>query len=342
MATANTRHDHLATHLTRRRALIASGAVLPTMALGTNLTVARQQPATPAPSSSEVDVLTSLQSSRAWINYVPAEPFDFEIGNVPVEEDQIRSELTLLHDTGFRGIVTNAMTYGMEAIPRIARDIGFTHVIVKLWWPDEPTFAIEKRNLAGEIGFIDAIVVGNETINKALHRGDGTDNAVARLRVEVEQLQQAYGIPVTTGLHRDDWMHHPEIAIEIGDFVFPNLQPWWALHRNNPVSTAQWVREVYEQVRSTPGLAADRVVVLQEASYPTNAVESVWAPGATPENQKIFFEELIASGIPFVYGFSFDVWFAQEYSPPGGYGGLWTSDRTPKPVVDILDLGPYR
>ena len=28
--------------------------------------------------------------------------------------------------------------------------------------------------------------------------------------------------------------------------------------------------------------------------------------------------------------------FARVKSPPGGYGGLWTEDWHPKPVVDIL------
>lgn len=330
----------LSERLSRRRAVQAGCLLMPVGLSIPSPTLARQDPATPVDTAS-VDVLTSLQTSRAWINYIPAAPFDFEIGDVPVTESQLRDELSMLFDTGFRGIVTNAMTYGMESIPRIARELGFTHVIAKLWWPDEETFTIEKQHLANEVDAIDAIVVGNETINKALQRGENTVDAVARLRLEIEHLQQTYGVPVTTGLHPDDWMLHPELATEVGDFVFPNLQPWWALHRNDPVSAAQWVAEVYTQMRNTPGIDADRVVVIQEASYPSDSVASVWAPGATPENQKRFYQDLIASGIPFVYSFSFDVWFAQEYSPPGGYGGLWDSERRPKPVVDVLDLGSY-
>ena len=287
------------------------------------------------------DVLTALQQSRAWINYIPARPFDFQIGKQPVPEDQLRLELEMLHAQGFRGLITNAMAYGLEAAPRIAGEIGFQHVIAKLWWPDEETFALEKQNLAAEIDSIDAIVVGNETVNKAVHRGELGDAAVERLRTEIEAMQAAYGKPVTTGLHVHDWMYHPEIATEFGDFVFPNLQPWWVVARNDPEMAANWVVGAYESIRTTPGMPEGRVVVVQEASFPTNAVQQELAPGATPEHQKIFCQRLIESGIPFVYGFSFDVWFAQESSPPGGFGGLWDDHRQPKPVVEILDLGPY-
>jgi exo-beta-1,3-glucanase (GH17 family) len=233
------------------------------------------------------------------------------------------------------------MTYGLEAAPRVAKQIGFRHVIAKLWWADDPTLAIEKRNLEGAIADVDALVVGNETVHKAALRGESSDEAVARLRREIEGLQRAYGKPVTTGLHRDDWARYPEIATRFGDFVFPNLQPWWVQLRNNPETAAQWVTEVLRVIRDTPGMPKDRVIVIQEAAYPSGALPPESAPGATPDNQKRFVQRLIASGAPFVYGFAFDSWFARASSPPGGFGGLWDDQRRPKPVVAALDLGPY-
>jgi hypothetical protein len=64
-------------------------------------------------------------------------------------------------------------------------------------------------------------------------------------------------------------------------------------------------------------------------------------PRCPPNNQKLFVQRLIESGVPFVYGFSFDAWFARENSPSGGFGGLWEDQRQPKSVVAALDLGPY-
>jgi hypothetical protein len=287
------------------------------------------------------DVLVALQTSRAWINYSPARPFDFVVGQHPVTESQLQTELKFLYERGFRGLVTNAMTYGLEAAPRVAKRIGFQHVIAKLWWADDPTLATEKRNLAAAITDIDALVVGNETVHKALLRGASSDEAVTRLQQEMQTLQRTYGKPVTTGLHRDDWVRYPQIATQFGDFVFPNLQPWWVQLRNNPETAAKWVIEVLQVIRDTPGMPQDRVIVIQEAAYPSAALPPESAPGATPDNQKLFVQRLIESGVPFVYGFAFDAWFARESSPPGGFGGLWDDQRQPKPVVAALDLGPY-
>jgi exo-beta-1,3-glucanase (GH17 family) len=258
-----------------------------------------------------------------------------------VTESQLQTELALLFARGFRGLVTNAMTYGLEAAPRVAKRLGFHHVIAKLWWADDATLAHEKRHLAAAIADIDAIVVGNETVHKALLRGEPGDAALARLQQELDGLQRAYGKPVSTGLHRDDWARYPQIATEFGDFVFPNLQPWWVQLRNNPDTAAQWVVEALQVMRDTPGMPADRIIVIQEAAYPSAALPPASAPGATPAHQQRFVEQLIASGVPFIYGFAFDAWFARASSPPGGFGGLWDEHRQPKPVVAVLDLGPY-
>lgn len=287
------------------------------------------------------DVLTALQTSRAWINYAPARPFDMVLGQHPATEEQLERELGLLHERGFRGLVTNTMAYGCEATPRVAKAIGFEQVIAKLWWTDDATLEAEKASVAREIDAIDALVVGNETVHKAAYRGERPQDAVDRLRAEIEGLQHAHGKPVTTGLHRDDWAAHPEIATEFGDFVFANLQPWWVQLRNDPHTAAAWVADVLQVIRDTPGMPADRVIVAQEAAFPTGAIPPESAPGATPDNQAVFFERLIASGEPFVYGFAFDAYFAATSSPPGGFGGLWDADLNPKPAAAILDLGPY-
>jgi hypothetical protein len=326
-----------ARRLTRRQVLRQGGGALAAAGLAAGLV----RPATAQETPMSDDVLTALQTSRAWINYSPARPFDFVAGQHPVTEEQLQTELELLYTQGFRGLVTNAMIYGLEAAPHVAKRVGFGHVIAKLWWADDATLEVEKANVAEAIADIDALVMGNETVHKAVYRGESGDDAVARLREEIEGLQGDYGKPVTTGLHRDDWASYPEIATQIGDFVFPNLQPWWVQLRNNPETAAQWVVEALQVIRDTPGMPEDRVIVIQESAYPSGALPPESAPGATPDNQELFFRRLIESGVPFVYGFAFDSWFAREGSPPGGFGGLWDDQRQPKPVVDALDHGPY-
>ncbi len=146
-------------------------------------------------------------------------------------------------------------------------------------------------------------MVGNETVHKAVARGQDAKAAVARLKSEIEQLQQQHGKPVTTGLHRDDWSSHPEIATEFGDFVFANLQPWWVQLRNDPETAAKWVVDVIQVIRDTPGMPKDRVILIQEAAFPSGCVPPEAAPGATPEAQAVFYQRLIESGQQFVYSF---------------------------------------
>ena len=141
---------------------------------------------------------------------------------------------------------------------------------------------MEKANVAAEIEYIDAIVVGNETVHKAVVWGQDATTAVARPQSEIEQLQRQHGKPVTTGLHRDDWAAHPEIATEFGDFVFANLQPWWVQLRNDPETAAKWVVDVIQVIRDTPGMPEDRVILIQEAAFPSGCVP----PEAAPERRR--------------------------------------------------------
>src|SRR5215207_11230557 len=198
---------HPRQQLSRRLALCGGAATLALAGIGGRRSTGARE-GTPLPGRDgdmSGDVLEALRTSRAWINYSPARPFDFVVGQHPVTESQLQTELKFLYERGFRGLVTNAMTYGLEAAPRVAKRIGFEHVIAKLWWADDPTLATEKRNLAAAIADIDALVVGNETVHKALLRGASSDEAVTRLQQEMQTLQRTYGKALTTGPHRDDW-----------------------------------------------------------------------------------------------------------------------------------------
>jgi hypothetical protein len=108
------------------------------------------------------------------------------------------------------------------------------------------------------------------------------------------------------------------------------------LHRNDPLTAANWVAEAYQCVAETPGIPADRVVVVQETSSPSGAVPPEAAPGATSENEKRFYEALLATDVPFVWFLAVDSPMHCKASPPGGIGGLWDENWQPKPVVELL------
>ncbi len=275
------------------------------------------------------DVLESLRTGRRWVNYNPGPPFDFLAGAHPATEEQLAAELERLRTEGFRGLVTNTMAFGLERAPQIAKDCGFEHVVAKLWWQDDELLATEKANLEAAVGAVDAVCVGNEIIQKGIADHD-------RLVQEVDEARERFGLPVTTGFQPPDWQVFPDLATAVGDFSFLNVHPWWVLHRNDPLTAAGWVVEAYQLVAGTPDIPADRVVVVQETSFPSGAVPPEAAPGATPENQKRFYEALLATDVPFVWFLAVDSPMHRKASPPGGFGGLWDENWGPKPVVELL------
>ena len=202
-------------------------------------------------------------------------------------------------------------------------------MVAKIWWQNDDLLAREKANLDAVIGDVDAVCVGNEIVQKGIADID-------RLTREVNEARDRYGRPVTTGFQPPDWQNHPELGNTIGDFAFLNVHPWWVLHRNDPESAAAWVVEAYDCVTTWPGISSDRAVIVQETSFPSGAEPPEVAPGATPENQKRFYELLLASHVPFVWFLSSDSPMHRSASPPGGFGGLWDEHGNPKPVVDLL------
>ena len=183
-----------------------------------------------------MNVLDSLRTARSWINYGPGPPFDFVAGAHPATEAQLTEELGRLYAAGFRGLVTNTVAFGLERAPEIAKQIGFDHVVAKLWWQDDELLAAEKANLDAVIDAVDAVCVGNEIIQKGIADHD-------RLVREVYEARERYGRPVTTGFQPPDWQYFPDLATAIGDFSFLNVHPWWVLHRNDPLTAAKWVAE---------------------------------------------------------------------------------------------------
>ena len=286
--------------------------------------------------SVDVPVINSLLTERNWINYNPGAPFDLYAlatrrpGAQGASENQLITELTTLHNAGLRGLVTNAMAFGLERAPQIAKQIGFRYVVAKLWWQDSELLAQEKANLDKAIDAVDAICVGNEVIEKGITDLDG-------LRREVDDIRNRYRRPVTTGFQPEDWQIHPELATNIGDFSFLNMHPWWQLLRNDPITAAAWSAEAYDCIANTPGISPNRALIVQETGFPSGVESSLyWAPGATPQNQKRFYEALLATSVPFVWFLSSDSVSNRTNSAVSGYGGLWDENWKPKPVVDLL------
>lgn len=275
------------------------------------------------------NLINALFQKRTWINYAPGKPFNL-YNNDKATEKQLSAELTILYKAGFRGLSHYGFYNGLEMIPKIAKEIGFEKVISLLWWPSDELFQLEKNNLKENAKYLDSILIGNE----AIHKGD-TD--FTRLRNEIASIKQLYNVPVTTGLHRYEYGYSSKDALELGDYIMYNLQTWWVNIRRDPIDGAGWVKATYEELLKHPLLPKNKPVIVHEVTWPCgdNVTEGI-TKEQSYNNQRIFYEKLLEYKIPFMWSFSTDMYFAKIKSPPGGYGGLWTEDWEPKPVVSLL------
>jgi len=276
-----------------------------------------------------LSLVESLLQKRNWINYSPGKPFNL-YSQDKVTEKQVYDELIILYKSGFRGLSCYGFFNGLENIPQIAKEIGFEKVISLLWWPNDELYELEKDNLKKKIHHIDSVLIGNEVIHKGLADFD-------KLKNEITELKRRYQIPITTGLHRFEYNMSSRLALEFGDYIMCNLQTWWVNVRRDPIDGAGWIKATYEEILKNPFLPKNKAVIVHEATWPCgeNIPEGI-TKEKSYENQKIFYEKLLEYNIPFIWSFSTDMPFAQIKSPPGGYGGLWTEDWQPKPVVDLL------
>jgi exo-beta-1,3-glucanase (GH17 family) len=83
-------------------------------------------------------------------------------------------------------VVTNAVAFGLERAPQIAKDVGFEHVVAKLWWQNDELLATEKANLDAAVDAVDAVCVGNEIIQKGIADHD-------QLVREVDEAGERWG-----------------------------------------------------------------------------------------------------------------------------------------------------
>lgn len=264
-----------------------------------------------------------------WVNYSPGGGFNL-YNNDQANPDQIREELQILYNAGFRGMGFYGLYNGLERIPKIAREIGFKKVIAVIWWPNDEIFAKEKSNLSQIIDDVDMVLIGNESIHKATATFESLSN-------EISEMKKLYDIPITTGLHRYAYGYSSVDALGLGDCIMYNLQPWWANIRRDPIDGAGWVKAIYDEIIIHPSLPKGKSVIIHEVAWPCgeNIPEGISKREAY-QNQKIFYQKLLEYDLPFIWSFSCDMDFAKQKSPPGGYGGLWTENWEPKPVVDII------
>lgn len=274
----------------------------------------------------EGGVLTSLATERDWIGYSPRN-YNPNGGQFP-SEASMRADLEQLYNAGWRQLYTYTLDNTLRHAPRIAKEVGFETVLAGVFYFDQAQLDREKTAALAEDQHIDGYIVGNEGIAFGRHSRQDLDAAVS--------FFEGFGKPITTtevgGLYFGD-----PTLIDVGDFAFVNIQPWFngSLNPFDPVGMAQAVRNELVAIQQ---LRPDRMVVIKEAWWP-----SAGHPAATPSNQTAFYQalanltDLRGDPILFAWGESYDQNWKNEPGPfssaIGPHWGLYEENGAPKQIV---------
>ncbi|MCE7986308.1 MAG: hypothetical protein DYG89_34475 [Caldilinea sp. CFX5] len=249
--------------------------------------------------------------------YSPTE-FDPTVGRPPLRS-ALRDDLQVLHDAGFQGVITYAATSALDRIPQLAKEAGFTQVIMGVWDPlnrEEIAAAIEAAPL------VDGYLVGNEGLSDKRYTFDELRNAI-------EEIRRATQKPVTTA-ERIDAYYGLDDLVTLGDWLAAIVHPYW-FDFKEPSQAAEWTAEQFADLRDEVG--PDRVILFKEVGLPTEG-----DPVVSEEGQAQYYQTLQESDVVFAYFEAFDqFWKASTpESDVGPHWGLFQSDRTPKPVVGYV------
>lgn len=250
--------------------------------------------------------LTSLK----WIAYAPTN-FNPAKRGYP-DEMSIRDDLAVLKNAGFNGIVTYGAQNSLASVPKIARELGFSGVIMGIWSLGNKS---ENDNAIRQKAYVDAYCVGNEGY-KVRYDINILRNAIKFIKTETAK-------PVATSEQIDDYFFDRDL-IEAGDWLFPIAHPF-VMGIDKPKFAVSWVQDRFQSFKKH--LDKDIPILFKEAGYPTGG-----ASGANEDAQELFFSLLEKTDLPFVYFEAFD----QPWKPHLGcepYWGLFDRNRNPKKFI---------
>jgi exo-beta-1,3-glucanase (GH17 family) len=274
--------------------------------------------ATPA-----ADRLAQLRDAMAHGRFIAYQPTSLRAIDGAFSEanpESIRADLQVLRPR-FDSLITYDSIHGAEAIPAIARSLGFRAVIVGVWNPLNPA-ELDAALAAAR----DPIVVGVSLGNEALffHRCSVT---------EMTRLLDSRRAPVPLAITEPFHMFaKPELqpVLQRLDFllvnVHPVFQPWF--HTAPQDTAVQFVINV------TRDLNFHGPILVKETGLPSAPADK----GFSLEKQAWFYTELerrlpVTGERAWAYFSAFDApWRASE-APEEAHWGLYDEKRQPKPVV---------
>lgn len=268
------------------------------------------------------EILATLNTSRSWIDFTPPRPYDPN-NNIYPNDSQMLSALSTLYAEGWRNLVTYSLDGPLSHVPALAKQAGFNIVVAGIYWYDSAQLMRERTAALAQLNFIDALVLGNEGLNDKRY-------TLAQLETEMTSLKADTGVPVTTTetiaqYNASAGGDHTLLAL--GDWVFPNIHPWYAGIRSIP-NAVSWTIDKYNNMQTyTPG----RTIVIKESWWPTAG-----DPVATEANQTLYFRSLAATNARFTWGEAFDQFWKTTEGSWGPHWGFHTDTGAPKAIVAEL------
>lgn len=307
-----------------RRAFLTTGALVTlSHMLRAALPVSAQSPTPPRSYLPHVSqscnsfALNSLCACRNWITFAPPRPFNPDHNTFP-SEAQLRASLAQLRNEGWQGVVTYSLDGALAWVPRLAKEVGFTSVIAGLFWYDNAQLLRERKAAVEQLAWIDAFALGNEGIQFGRYTRSELASEIAHLKSETDR-------PVATTETMNSYRSDRSL-LEIGDWIFPNIHPWFANIRTVS-EAAKFVQDEYRWIQTQ---APARFVSVKEAWWPTRGEAT-----ATEANQVEFFRLLSAMPVKFVWGEAYDQYWKSE-GAQGPNWGLHTDQGIAKQVISVL------
>jgi len=289
----------------------------------------------PAPSKAE-RVRAALETVR-FVAYTPR-GFDPNAGAAPVGLAAIRADLELLRPH-FDGLVTYSSANGLDAVPSLARGLGFRAVVLGVWDPtseDELARAIESARAEPDI--VLALALGNEGLFF------GRYGAAALARAFAEVRRAAPGVAVTTTEPFSSYLDERGAReLPAQDFALPVVhpldQPWFGTAP--PGTAVDFVVNVVRELETRTGLP----VLVKETGVPSGPADQ----GFSESSQASFWTALAARLPPtaahaFVWFEAFDApWKTASVAaqtgdvrPTEAHWGFFRADGSAKPALEAL------
>lgn len=237
--------------------------------------------------SAQTPPLPELIQHTRFIAYTPSS-FSISAGKVNAAgKTGIQADLTLLRPF-FDGLITYSATSGLEAIPRIAHELGYRAVILGIWDPASET---EIQNVVQAVKkypqLIAAVIVGNEGIYSKRYQPQDVQSTIRRLKKEFPLLALTTSEPFFLYFNADYSQF-----FNGHDLLMPNIHPvfekWFT--PENPAQGVDMVIEVVGKFRTN----FNKPLLVKETGMPGSATgNGSQKDGFTQKQQAQFWADLL-------------------------------------------------